>query len=31
MQFFTGRQEDREITGKTKNKHFTEPPYYTQI
>ena len=26
---FTTRQKQREMTGKTENKYFTEPPYYT--
>ena len=31
MQLFITRQKQREMTGQTQNKHFTEPPYYTHV
>ena len=31
MSLFTTRQEQREMTGQTENKHFAEPTYNTQV
>ena len=31
MYLFTTRQKQREMTRKTENKYFTEPPYYTHV
>ena len=31
MQLFITRQEQQEMTGRTENKYFTEPPCYIQV